>query len=148
MKYQPGRLGRVFLVKLEHGDDIIKEICRLAEKEAIASAAIMLIGALKQGSMVLGPRECIIPPPAIEHYFNDGREIAALGTLFRDDKDNPALHIHGAAGRSDSSITGCLRQDLEVYLVVEAVVLELEGITARRKLDPNLQVKALCIEGD
>ncbi|KUG04095.1 hypothetical protein ASZ90_018502 [hydrocarbon metagenome] len=148
MKYQSGRLGRVFLIQLEHGDDVIKDISRVAVKEDIASAVILLIGALKQGLMVLGPRECIVPPEGMEHYFDDGREIAAIGTLFRDGEGNPALHIHGAAGRGNSSIAGCLRQDLEVYLMVEAVVLELEGIAARRLLDPYLQVKALSLEGD
>ncbi len=148
MKYQSGQLGRVFLVKLEHGDDVIREISRLAEKESIVSAVIMLIGALKKGMMVLGPEECTVPPQAMEHCFDDGREIAAIGTLFRDGEGNPALHIHGAAGRSSSSITGCLRHDLEVYLVVEAVVLEFEGIAARRLLDSYLQVKALVLEGE
>ncbi len=148
MKYQSGRLGRVFLVKLEHGDDVIEELSRLAEKEAINSAVVMLIGALKNAVMVLGPKECTVPPQATEHYFDDGREVAAIGTLLRDKEGNPALHMHGSAGRNSSSITGCLRQDLEVYLIVEAIVLELDGIAAQRLLDPYLQVKALFFEGE
>ncbi len=31
---------------------------------------------------------------------------------------------------------GCLRADSETFLVLEAVITEIEGVTARRELDP------------
>ncbi len=31
---------------------------------------------------------------------------------------------------------GCLRENSETFLVLEAVVIEVEGVTARRELDP------------
>jgi predicted DNA-binding protein with PD1-like motif len=41
-----------------------------------------------------------------------------------------------AAGRGDKVHVGCLRRDAETFLVLEAIVLEITGIAARRELDP------------
>jgi hypothetical protein len=143
MKYQVGRLGRAFIIQLEHGDDVMAELVRLAEQEDINTAVLMLIGALRSGGMVLGPEECLVPPRGIEQFFDDGRELIAIGTILRNEEGNPSLHIHGSAGRSGSVLTGCLRRDLQAYLLVEAVMLELDEISVRRIADPNLQVKVL-----
>lgn len=42
MKYEKGSAGRVFVVKLEHGDDFLAEIKGLAAKESIRSATFFM----------------------------------------------------------------------------------------------------------
>jgi predicted DNA-binding protein with PD1-like motif len=145
MKVQEGRVGRTFLVKFEHGDDLIREILALAKKKGINTGFIMLLGALRKADMVTGPKECVVPPEPNWVNFDDGREILAMGTLICDEEGQPTLHLHGGAGREEFSLTGCLRANTEVYLVVEGIILELEGIKARRVLDQLLQMKVLEI---
>lgn len=143
MKYRQGNLGRVFVAKVEHGDDLLKEITNLARAERLSTAVIFLIGALKGAAMVVGPRECTVPPEPVWTSFGDGREILGMGTLYPDEKGEPALHLHGVLGRGQTSLAGCLRADTEVYLVVEMVIMELTGTGAVRKMDRDLSLSVL-----
>jgi hypothetical protein len=43
-------------------------------------------------------------------------------------------------GRSGHALTGCLREKATTYLIVEAVILEFTGLSARREFDKKLQV--------
>ncbi|PKM38948.1 MAG: DNA-binding protein [Firmicutes bacterium HGW-Firmicutes-8] len=144
MKYKQGAIGRVFVAKIEHGEDLLAELKSLAVKENIRSAWMFIIGAVKSASLVTGPRDCSVPPEPVWRRFTDGREILGAGTVFWDETE-PVLHIHSAVGKGDLSLTGCLREQTETYLVVEAVILEISGIDASRALDPVLGVKALML---
>ncbi|MCO5382244.1 MAG: DUF296 domain-containing protein [Methanosarcina barkeri] len=61
MEYAKGRIGRVFTVRIDHGDDLILELIKLAELERIESAVFTLIGALKEAKLVTGPKESVTP---------------------------------------------------------------------------------------
>lgn len=135
MKYRRGHLGRVLVVKLEHGDDLLKELRQLAVKEKVSSAVLFLIGALKKASLVAGPQEDVIPPLRVWNSFDDAREMVGIGTLFMDHNQEPVIHLHAAAGRGDDCRTGCIRGEAEAYLVVEVIILEILGSGAMRKLD-------------
>lgn len=146
MRYQQGSLGRVFLVKLEHGDDMLQEIKRLALETGLKSAYLFMIGALESTTMVVGPQECVLPPQGLPVRLEDGREIVAMGTLFTDqDSDEPVLHIHGSLGRGNTSFTGCLRADSQVFLVVEMLIIELLGFEATKGYDPLTKMKTLLL---
>lgn len=146
MQYQEGHLARVFLVKMEHGDDLLEEMKALAIREKIVSAYMLMIGAIQQTTMVVGPEDCTVPPVGVEAQLQDGREIVGIGTLFSDADGHPQMHIHSALGRGLETITGCLRSDTKVYLVVEVLVLELEGFNVIKEMDPVMQVKALLMK--
>ncbi|HWP98267.1 MAG TPA: DUF296 domain-containing protein [Syntrophomonadaceae bacterium] len=148
MKVQEGRIGRTFFVTFENGEDLLGETIDLARKKGIHTALVILLGAMRTGGMVVGPRECTVPPVGMERNFNDGREILAIGTIVSDENGEPTLHLHGAAGRGEHSLTGCLRKDCEVYLIIEGVIMEMEGIKARRLMDPVLQLKTLVLGKD
>ena len=55
MEYAKGRIGRVFTVRIDHGDDLILELIKLAELERIESAVFTLIGALKEAKACYRP---------------------------------------------------------------------------------------------
>lgn len=110
MIYRSGTIGRIFNAKMEHGDDLMACLKNLIETEKLEAAVFFLLGAIKQGQVVVGPREAVIPPDPVIRVFNDGREIIALGTSFRDENGEAILHIHGSLGRADTVITGCLRE--------------------------------------
>lgn len=133
MKYTVGSIGRVLVVKVEHGDDLLEEIKNLAIKENIISASLFMLGALKKASLVVGPRECTVPPEPVWASFTDGREIMGIGSIFSDGVE-PVIHLHAAFGRGDNVLMGCVREGTETYLVVEVIILELLGDGADRPL--------------
>jgi len=142
MKYTQGKVGRVFVAKVEDGDDLIYEIKKLAQKESIEAGVCYIIGALKEASMVTGPEECTRPPVPVWRIFNDGREILAIGTLFRDDFE-PVLHLHGTTGKGDQTLTGCIRGESQIYLVAEVIILELINTGTIKEFDAEFGFKML-----
>lgn len=143
MEYAKGRIGRVFTVKIDHGDDLIMELIKLSELERIESAVFTLLGALKEGRLVTGPKESIRPPNPIWTGFEDTHEILGVGNIFHED-GKPKVHLHLGAGREDSIKVGCLRGESEVFMVVEAFVFELEGLSAKRVLDKKQGFSPIC----
>lgn len=134
MEYAKGRIGRVFTVRIDHGDDLILELIKLAELEKIESAVFTLLGALKGAKLVTGPKESITPAEPVWYGFDNAHEILGIGDIFQKD-GKPEIHLHAGAGRGENVKLGCLRGESEVFMVVEAFVFELEGISARRITD-------------
>ena len=135
MDYRSGQIGRVFWVRFNDGEDLTAEVIELARREEISQALVLFLGALKESNLVVGPRETVIPPDPVVQSFTQGREMLGVGTL-APGPDGPALHLHVGAGRVDRpTLVGCLRADSRVYLLIEAVVLEIQGIAAARKPD-------------
>ncbi|MCK9431449.1 MAG: DUF296 domain-containing protein [Candidatus Omnitrophica bacterium] len=144
MKYTKGEIGRVFLVKFDNNDILIPRISDLARKEKIRSASIIFIGALRAGELAAGPRKPVIPPDANMLSFKDGWEVMGLGTIFTNTK-GPQIHIHASMGKKNKVLTGCVRGDSRVFLVVEAVILELKGVKANKEIDPRTGLNLLKI---
>lgn len=134
MEYAKGKIGRVFLVRVDHGDDLILELTKLAELEHVESAFFTLLGALKTGKLVTGPKESMRPPDPLWSGFEDTHEILGVGNIFMEN-EKPKIHLHLGAGREDSVNVGCLRGKSEVFMVVEVFIFEIEGFSARRILD-------------
>ena len=107
---------------------------KLSELEHIKSAVFTLLGALKEGKLVTGPKESIRPPEPIWSGFDDTNEILGVGNIFLEN-GKPKVHLHVGTGRRDSVKLGCLRGESEVFMVVEAFVFELESISATRVMD-------------
>jgi len=135
VQYRQGKPGRIFIAKVEHGDDLLNQLGQLAVKEKIASAVLFLIGALKKAGMVVGPREDVVPPDPVWRKFDDAHEVLGIGTLFNDSQGEPAIHLHASVGRGPESLTGCIREDAQAYLVVEVIIVEMLGSGALRTLD-------------
>lgn len=143
MKYSKGKTGRIFVARFDNGDDLTGDLKQLAEKEGIEAGIVYVIGALKDASLVVGPEECTLPPVPVWREFNDCREILGIGTLFRDDSGEPVLHLHGAICRGDTTLMGCVRGEAGVYLVAEAIVLEMVDTGAVKEFDPSTGLKML-----
>ncbi|MDP2941810.1 MAG: DNA-binding protein, partial [Candidatus Omnitrophota bacterium] len=65
-------------------------------------------------------------------------------TIFAN-KSGPQIHIHGSMGKKQRVLTGCVRGDSKVFLVIEAVVLELKGVKASKDIDPRTGLNLLRI---
>jgi len=135
MKYHVGRTGRVVVARFEDREDVLEKITDIAKKENIRSAVFYLIGGLRQGKIVVGPEREEIPPTPVWRELGESHEVLGIGTIFWQ-RDEPKIHFHGAFGKKDMVKVGCLREMSETFLVLEAVIIEIDGISAQREFDP------------
>jgi predicted DNA-binding protein with PD1-like motif len=118
---------------LHEGDSVYESIQSVAAREGIGSAAVFVIGGVKNGAVVTGPIDQDERPlKTIVKRFDDAREIAGIGTLFKNEAGETKLHLHAAIGKGSEPIVGCPRLGLDCWLVTEVIILELVGISAVR----------------
>ena len=134
MKYQTGKAGRIIVARFEDGEDILGNIIQIAKKEHIRSAVIYLVGGIKKGKVVVGPEKEELPPKPVWREINESYEVVGIGTIFCQG-DEPKIHFHGGFGKGDTVHVGCLREVSETFLVIEAIILEIEGVDAQRAFD-------------
>lgn len=135
MKYQLGRTGRVVVARFEDNEDVLGNLASIARKENIRAAAFYLVGGMREARIVVGPEKEQIPPTPQWRQLGESHEVTGFGTIFWQG-DEPKVHFHGAFGKGDSVKVGCARENTSTFLVLEAVIIELEGIKAVRELDP------------
>ncbi len=144
MKYTQGTIGRVFLLKFDNNDILIDSISGFVKKEKVNAATMIFIGALKQGDLVTGPKQAVIPPEPNKVVFKDGWEVMGIGTIFTN-SHGPQIHIHSSLGKKNKVLTGCVRGKSKVFLVIEAVIFELKGIKAGKDIDAKTGLNLLRI---
>jgi hypothetical protein len=139
MQYTEGRLGRVFVVRIDDGEDMLLSLRQFIIDKNIQAGSIHFLGALMNGRMVTGPEEPVIPP--VPHFvmFEGGWEIFGVGTIYPGE-GGPHIHYHASVGRSGHALTGCLREKAITYLIVEAVIMEFTGLSARKEFDEKMQL--------
>jgi predicted DNA-binding protein with PD1-like motif len=136
MKTCEGRLGRVFVIRLEHGDVVPECIERFAEEHGVSVGHVMLVGGIGEGEVVVGPRRSEERPPEPMLLPIDGaHEVAGVGVLAPGEDGRPILHIHAALGRSGKTTTGCLRPGVTTWLVAEAILYEILDANVARLMD-------------
>jgi len=142
MEYKIGRAGRIIAARLFEGEDIYESIEKIAKKENIKSAAVLITGGFRQAGVVVGPKT---EKPKIVGNFKDFAgpgEMLGVGTIYNDD-EGPKLHIHTAIGKGDQTIVGCPRGGAKTFLIAEVTIIELEGIQAKRKFDKDKGINLL-----
>jgi uncharacterized protein len=140
MQYTEGQLGRVFVVRIDDGEDMLVSLRTFISDKAIQAGSVIFLGALMDGRMVTGPEEPVIPP--VPHFvmFEGGWEVFGVGTIYPGE-GGPHLHYHASVGRAGHALTGCLREKAVTYLIVEAVIYEITGLSARREFDEKTQLQ-------
>lgn len=146
MEYRQGKLGRVFVAKLSDGESIYDAVEQIAEKEGVSAAAVMAVGGIRSGKVVTGPEDP--NGKVVPHYeeFNDARELVGFGTVFPLD-GKPVLHFHAGMGREQGALVGCPRAGMTVYLTLEVVIVEIDGVQGERAFDPEWGVHLLRLLG-
>ena len=136
MKASEGRIGRVFVIRLEDGDVVPQCIERFAAERGISIAHAILIGGIGGGQVVVGPRRSEgMPPEPMLLPVDGAHEVVGVGVLAPGEGDRPVLHVHAALGRSGGTLTGCLRPGVTTWLVGEVILHEIVGAQARRIKD-------------
>ena len=145
MKHSQANLGRIFIIRLEDGDIIHEKIEEFAEDQGIKSAALIAVGGVdKESKLIVGPeagRSKLIHP--MDFVLGDVHEIVGTGTLFQDEEKKPILHMHLSCGRKAETITGCVREGVKTWHILEIILFELVGVEPMRVLDEKTGFKFL-----
>ncbi len=137
MQYEKGSIGRVFAVRIDHGEDLLSELSKLARNEGIESAFFVLLGAASDAELVIGPKEKSVPPETVWTSFDDAREMIGVGNIVRENGE-PRIHLHASAGNSSGMLMGCIRKRAKAFMVLEVMVLELAGFSASREYNEKI----------
>jgi len=147
MKACEGQVGRVFVIRLEHGDVVPECIERFAKEKGISVGYAILVGGIGGGEVVVGPRRSEERPPQPMLLPIDGaHEVVGVGVLAPNEDGKPVLHIHGALGRAGKTMTGCLRPGVTTWLVGEVILYEILGVDVARVMDKESGFALLEVE--
>ena len=143
MQYSEGRIGRVFAVRLEHGEPMPATLESFAAQQGVQSGLAIMVGGAEAGSkLVVGPEDGnTLPVTPMLAALSGAHEVAAVGTLFPDEQGQPVLHMHAACGRRGSeaavphTVTGCIREGIVTWQILEVILIEITDLEARRVED-------------
>ncbi len=116
----------------------------LCAKEGISSGWFFLFGAIQGGRLVAGPREASLPPDPVWREFADPFEIVGMGSI-ASGSGPPSIHLHSSLGRGTEVMTGCIRREGDVFIVIEAMILEILGVRATRSPDERSGLELLTV---
>jgi len=127
MEYAEGVRGRVFILRLCSGEVLHESIEGFCRTMSIGSAEVTAVGGADEGSVLtVGPEvPAASPVVPLHHVLSAPHEFTGTGTVFRDEKGTPVLHMHCSCGREGHSVTGCVRSGVRVWLVMEVVISEI-----------------------
>lgn len=145
MKVAEGTVGRVFVLRLEHGERLPDCVEAFALERGVSRAFCALVGGVDKGHIVTGPADgAAMPPIPVLSVLIGAHEAAAVGTLFPDAEGRPRLHMHGAFGRGEEALVGCIRPGIDVWTIGEFLIIELLGLDMTRRRDPATGFELLC----
>lgn len=138
MRYSEGKIGKVFVLRLDDGDRVPESVESFAQNKGISHAMCILVGGVREGgNIVVGPEDSESMPPVPMLFELKGvHEILALGTIFPNHEGKPRVHMHAALGRQGEARMGCTRPGIEVWKLGEIIIVEITDSSARRMLDP------------
>ena len=147
MDFTEAKLGRIFILRL-HQDEVLHEVIeKFASQKNVSSALCFFLGGAEdQSKVVVGPKEgdgCPIDPMVT--LLRGVHEACGVGTIFANEEGKPNLHMHASFGRNDSTVTGCVRKGVNVWLIGEVVILELTGSTAKRAKNKETSFEVLDV---
>ena len=144
MKAAEGRLGRIFVIRLEDGDRMPDCLEKFAEEKGISTGHVIMVGGIGSGQIVVGPRDSHnMPPEPMLLPIDGAHEVVGVGVLAPGEEGKPTLHIHAALGRSGQTITGCLRPGVNTWIIGESIFYEIIGAKVKRIKDNKTKFNLL-----
>jgi len=131
MEYKTGNIGRVILARFDQGDDLLEGLKELVRKENLRACWFQILGGLRQAGVVTGPKEPTMPPEPVWAEVEGAREVVGSGSVYWE-ADEQRIHLHAAMGHHGETMTACIRKNTKVYLILEVIIFELQGIEVTR----------------
>jgi predicted DNA-binding protein with PD1-like motif len=137
MQFTEGSIGRIFALRLEHGERMPDALETFAAEHGVHSGFALMVGGVDDASrIVVGPEDgTVLPPVPMVLALAGVHEVAAVGLIFPDEHGRPMLHMHAAFGRGDGARSGCIRAGIVTWRVLEVILLEVTGLSAARLPD-------------
>jgi predicted DNA-binding protein with PD1-like motif len=124
MKVIERKMGRVFHLHLEAGDDFFSNVNPFVKEKNIRAGSVFIFGALREMDMITGFRS-MNGYDVDRRHFEEWRELVGLGSISWPEappaalgeavtwtEPQPYVHIHmavsGAPGRTEQVLTGHL----------------------------------------
>lgn len=154
VRYGVGRAGRVVVARLAPGCDLLEAIQGVVEQEGIG-AGVVVSGVASLNRAVLRnvlSRPKPFPITDANRVYTPREEtlelIALTGNVaVRDGRAVLHLHFVVSSGReSGNAYGGHLIPGCEVMSTGEVVILEVEGLAMRRRLDPETRAPELFFD--
>ncbi|OPY77583.1 MAG: hypothetical protein A4E65_02691 [Syntrophorhabdus sp. PtaU1.Bin153] len=80
----------------------------------------------------MGPEEDVLPTKPAWTKITENHEATGIGTIFWR-RTEPQIHFHGMFGKRDTVKMGCLREFARVFIIVEAIIVEIKGVSTRKR---------------
>lgn len=144
-----GTLGRVVVLRLKPGTDVLLGLQAACEQAGITNGVIVsAIGSLAEVRFC-DPIE--IAEKRARYGYGDPLQLegpiellSASGIICHDDSGATNLHVHvDLADQNGKAYGGHLVEGTRVLLTLDAVIGEIDGVDMRRKMDPELEVPLL-----
>lgn len=136
MKACEGQIGRVFVIRLEDGDEMPVCVERFAAEKRVRAGFAIFVGGVGDGELVVGPRRSTErPPQPMTLPLTEAHEVLGAGVLAPKEDGTPVLHMHASLGRMGTSLTGCIRPGVKTWLVGEVILYEVVGVDVARVAD-------------
>ena len=134
MQSAEGNISKVYFLKFEHGENFREKLISFVKAKLIKHGVINFIGALNNTNVVIGPIKDELPAEPVWKSIDSSCEVNGFGTIFWKGAE-PVIHIHSIFSHGDRGFIGCLRNDANVFIVIEAIVTEISGVDIERKFD-------------
>lgn len=144
-----GRLGRVVVLRLKPGTDVLLGLQTACEEAGINNGVIIsAIGSLAHvrfcDPIEIAEKRARYGYGAPLQLEGPIELLSASGIICHDDSGATNLHVHvDLADQDGKAYGGHLVEGTKVLLTLDAVIGEVEGVDMRRKMDPELEVPLL-----
>lgn len=150
MQWTQGQIGRVFALRLEHGEKLPQVLEDFCAQQRVAGGLALAVGGADDGSrFVVGPENgAVLPPNPMIGVLSGAHEVVAVGLIFPDETGRPMLHMHAVFGRGEEARAGCIRAGIVAWQVLEILLIEITGLEAVRLPDARTGFKLLQCRHD
>ncbi len=127
MEYQ--KYADTYVLRLAPGEEILTQLCALAETEGIKLAEVTGIGALRELAV------CVFDTVEKIYYdnvFTQPMELLNLSGTITEMDEKPYLHLHAAAGDGKGHVLGGHLKRAVVSATAEILVRTLDGRIGRK----------------
>ena len=147
--FSGGHLGKVIMIRVLPGSDIIEGIEVACQRLDIKSAVITCcIGSLQRASLLIAvPLENKIGAGYGPPMDFDGplEFLGGQGSIGQEEDESLFIHMHGMLSDKDGNVHGghLIKGKNPVLITCEIMINEMKGIRMTRTYDPEIDMKVL-----
>ncbi len=120
--YDPREVHRIRMNDQSH---VKARLLDWSDEHDVSFATLQVVGQLRFADVVSGYRKNKLDAQRINQELTSNRHLAAWGTLLNDSEARE-VHLHGALGRGQRTVTGCIAGEPEAFRGVEVLATVLE----------------------